>query len=105
MFRASSKKLVECECGEQMVRDYGSERANIGDREYRRPIHSDALAIMPHQVAEHKRRFPDVKLDAECRPIFDSYRKHDAYLKANGYVKRPQRIRSRGKKVTTAQAT
>ncbi len=92
-----------CECGSEMVRDYCAERPNIGDREYRRPIHSDSLAIMPHQVAEHKRKYPNINIDNEGRPIFTSFRQHDQYLKDTGFVKHPQRIRRRGKKIATAQ--
>lgn len=87
-----------------MARDYHASPPNIGDREYRRPIHSDALAIMPHQVEDHKKRHPNVRLDKECRPIFESYRQHEQYLNEVGAVKRPQRIRRRGRrKIATAK--
>lgn len=98
-------KLQTCDCGYLMRRDFHAERVSDGDREYRRPIHSDALAIMPHQVAEHKKQFPNIRLDSECRPVFDSYRAHDAYLKKCGVVKHRQKTRRRGKKIATARAT
>lgn len=82
-----------------MVRDYRSERANVGDREYRRPIVSQSLAVGPHQVAEHRRQFPDIEITDEGCPVFRSYRQHDAYLKKIGAVKRPQKIRNRGRKL------
>jgi len=96
---------VTCECGGTMNRDFYTERPNIGDREYARAIHSDALAVNPSQRAEHKEKFPDVPLDNECRPVFTSYRQHETYLKKIGAVKQRQRIRRRGtRKITTAKA-
>jgi len=65
---------------------------------YRRPIHSDALGIMPSQIKEHKKLFPDIELDNECRPIFDNFTRHEAYLKKTGFVKEPQKIRRTGAK-------
>lgn len=88
------------ECGIEMVRNYAAERPNIGDKEYSRPIHSDSLAIMPSQVEEHKKKFPNIKLDSECRPIFDNYREHQKYLDATGFRKARQQIKRRGKKLT-----
>jgi len=84
-----------------MVRDYGAERANVGDREYHRPIVSHALGINPRQAAEHRRLFPDIKLQDDSYPVFTSYRQHDAYLKKIGAVKNPQKIRNRGKRIAT----
>jgi len=89
------------ECGCEMQRDYHSERANVGDREYHRPIVSDTLAINPEQIPEHRRKFPDVKVLPDGRPVFDSFRKHEDYLKKSGVVKHPQRIRRRAKRVKT----
>lgn len=84
-----------------MVRDFGAEKANVGDREYRRPIVSHALGINPSQAAEHRRLFPDIKLKDDSYPVFTSYRQHDDYLKKIGAVKNPQRIRNRGKRLAT----
>lgn len=98
-----SGEPVSCSCGGKVIRDHHAEKPNVGDREYARPIHSDALAIMPHQVAEHKKKFPDIKIDSECRPVFDSYRAHDAYLDKCGYVKHRQKPRRRGRKIATAR--
>lgn len=83
-------------CGKKMYRVYSF---NVGDKEYAKPLHSDSLAITPAQVAEHKKHFPDIKIDDECRPIFESYKQHDNYLKKTGFVKEPQKIRNRGKKI------
>lgn len=76
------------QCGAVMDRDYSAEgnRTNTGHcgDSYHREIHSDALAITPEQRAEHQQKYPDVKLDALNRPVFQNYRQHDAYLKARG---------------------
>lgn len=82
------------ECGGDMRWDL-----NIGIHgNYKRPIHSDSLAISPSQRAEHERLFPDIRLDSECRPIFDHFGKHDAYLKKTGFKKERQRLKHLGKK-------
>jgi len=88
-----------CNCGQEMVRDFRRDLVNVGDKDYARPIHSDSLAIMPSQVAEHKRDHPDIKLDSECRPVFTSYRQHNKYLDKCGFEKQRQRIRKRTKKL------
>lgn len=85
-----------CDCrGELMTRDYASERANIGDREYRSPIVSDSLAVSPAQITEHKRHFPDIEMTPEGQLVFRSYRQHDDYLKKIGATKNRQKIRKR----------
>jgi len=95
-----SDRPERCDCGD-MVRDYGAERPNVGNREYSRPIVSHSLAINPSQAAEHRRLFPDVKLQDDTYPVFDSYRTHDAYLKKIGAVKKPQKVRNRGRRLAT----
>jgi len=64
---------------------------------YQHPIHSDALAISPTQIAEHKKLFPNIRLDKACRPIFEKFTDHEAYMKKCGIVKHPQKIRQKGK--------
>jgi hypothetical protein len=96
------EKPVVCEgCRVRMKRDLRAEGVNIGDRDYSHPIHSDALAISPLQIEEHKRHFPDIKIDSEGRPIFDNYRKHEEYLNKTGTQKLRQRKKRRGRKVET----
>ena len=65
--------------------------------QYKRPIHSDSLAISPDQRAEHERLFPNIRLDKECRPIFDNVRDHDDYLNKIGMVKLPQKTKKLGR--------
>jgi hypothetical protein len=72
---------------------------------YRKPIHSDALAIHPSQRREHEQKYPDVKLDSENRPILDSYKKHDDYLEKRGVYKPPGRNRRKLKQITTSKGT
>jgi hypothetical protein len=87
-------------CKMPMVRDYAAERHNIqGGKEYHRPIHSDSLAINPNQREQHEKMFPDVPIDSEGRPVFTSFKQHDNYLKATGFVKNPQRIKKHGKRI------
>lgn len=89
-----------CGCrGELMAREFQAECVNVGDREYRKPIVSNALAVSPNQVVEHRQLFPDIEMTPEGQPVFRDYRQHDAYLKKIGAVKNPQRQRSRGKRI------
>ncbi len=78
------------ECGGEMYMNPFS--ASIQGN-YKRPIHSDALAIHPDQRAEHEQLFPNVRLDEQDRPIFDNMHDHQAYLDKCGMVKKTQRIR------------
>lgn len=90
------KGIHECpECGEDMRWDC---RVGIHGN-YRTPIHSDALAISPTQKAEHERLFPNVRLDGDCRPVFDKFVDHENYMKKVGVTKRRQKIKTKGKRI------
>lgn len=65
---------------------------------YQHSVHSDSLAIMPSQVEEHKRLFPNIEIDSEFRPVFDKFTEHQKYLDATGFQKLPQKIRHAGAK-------
>ena len=60
------------ECGKHMVRDMRADLFNTPNDSYTKPLHSDALAIAPSQRKEHEQKFPYIKLDKKCRPIFDN---------------------------------
>ncbi len=60
---------------------------------YRFPIHSDALAINPNQCAEHRKLFPNIKLDKQNRPIFDNGVDNQNYLDKCNLVKNRQKIK------------
>lgn len=81
------------ECGGDMRWDL-----NIGIHgNYKHPVHSDALAISPTQRAEHEQLFPNIRLDGQCRPIFDNFTDHEAYLKKTGFGKERQKLKHLGK--------
>lgn len=63
---------------------------------YKTPIHSDSLAISPDQVAEHKKEFPNIEIDDQCRPVFTNAKDHQAYMNKCGVTKQAQKI-GRGK--------
>ena len=86
-------------CGIKMVRDFQADLPFASGGDYRKPIHSDALAISPTQRAEHEQRFPNIKLDKECRPVFSNYNAHDKYLKETGFRKKRQKTKPRGKRI------
>jgi len=86
-------------CRTEMRRDFQAEHHNVGNKEYAKTQYSDALAVAPSQIEEHKRQFPDVKIDAEGRPGFDNYQQHHKYLEKIGAYKQPQQIRKIKRKV------
>lgn len=92
----TTKEIHRCpKCGKDMRWDL-----NIGIHgNYKYPIHSDALAISPTQIAEHKRLFPNIRLDKTCRPIFEKFTDHEAYLKKCNVMKHPQKIKPKGKRI------
>lgn len=60
---------------------------------YRHPVHSDSLAIHPSQRVEHESMFPNIRIDKQCRPIFENFVDHEAYLKKCNLVKHRQKIK------------
>jgi predicted RNA-binding Zn-ribbon protein involved in translation (DUF1610 family) len=65
---------------------------------YKTPIHSDALALTPANVAEHKERFPDIEIDKQNRPVFTNTKQHQDYLDKIGARKQIQKTgKSKGK--------
>ena len=98
---ADSDRITLCpECGNIARRDWTAEHPMVRRTEdYTHPIHSDSLAISPAQVAEHKKMFPNIKIDSECRPVFDNYVEHDKYLEACNVDKKEQRIKPKGRRI------
>jgi hypothetical protein len=82
-------------CGQNMNRDYKTDLPFSGNHEYGTSLHSDSLAVAPSQVEEHKRLFPDVALDSQCRPILTNVQQHDSYINARGFEKLEQRHKRR----------
>jgi len=66
---------------------------------YKRPIHSDSLAINPEQRKEHEQKFPDIKLDNQCRPIFDNFASHQRYLDKCNLVKERKKVKPKGVRI------
>lgn len=65
---------------------------------YKTPIHSDALAMQPDQVAEHKKLFPNIPIDDQNRPVFTNSKDHQVYMDKCGIKKQTQRTgKSKGK--------
>jgi len=96
---ADSDKSWRCLCKAYMRRDFQAEKFFASGGDYSRPIHSDSLAISPTQVAEHKRLFPDIEIDSQCRPVFDKFKVHDDYLKQTGFIKHSGKKRKKGKRI------
>lgn len=96
----NADKKCMCECGTEMNRDFAADVPFASGGDYgSRTIHSDSLAISPSQRNEHLKAFPNIKLDNQCRPIFDNYRDHKNYLDKCNVVKERKKIRPKGKRI------
>lgn len=92
--------LTHCpNCKSLAERSSGTESPSIRGKNYSHPLHSDSLAISPSQIAEHRKLFPNIKIDGEGRPIFKNYRQHDDYLETCGFDKKEQRIKPKGRRI------
>lgn len=84
---------IDC-CDEQMKRIFPKGKCvGVLGKSYMRTKYSDALAVSMSQIAEHREKFPDVKMDGQGRPGFDTVQQQDKYLGAIGMRKDPQKIR------------
>ena len=79
-----------CECGDEMKRDFVAENASVrGD--YNEPIISDSMAFDAVDLAEHRKRFPDIEVQVDgrsARPVFRSLNQKRKYLIERGWVDR-----------------
>ena len=78
-----------CKCGASMYRDLKVEHSAVrGD--YNKPIVSDSMAFDAIDLAEHRKRFPDIEVVVDharsARPVFRSLGQKRAYLKARKWV-------------------
>ena len=96
----NADKKCMCTCGARMVRDFAADLPFASGGDYgSRAIHSDSLAINPSQRAEHEKLFPNIKLDSQCRPVFDNFSSHEKYLKKCNLVKERKKIKPKGKRI------
>ena len=97
MMKDAGKKCVCLKCGARMNRDFAADIPFASGGDYgSRAIHSDSLAISPSQRSEHEKLFPDIKLDSQCRPVFDNFSAHESYLKKCNLVKERKRVKPKG---------
>ena len=78
-----------CNCGKRMKRDFHAEHSSVrGD--YNEPIVSDAMAFDAIDLAEHRRRYPNIEVVVDharsARPIFKNLNQKRKYLKARGFI-------------------
>ena len=84
---------TEC-CDKDMERVFPDAKCfNINGGGYLHTKYSDSMAVSISQIDEHKQMHPDIKIDAQGRPGFDSVKQQDRYLNACGFMKHPQKIR------------
>lgn len=96
----AGKPCICKECGARMNRDFIADIPFASGGDYgSRTIHSDSLAIAPSQRAEHEKAFPDIKLDNQCRPVFDNFSAHQKYLDKCNIVKERKKIKPKGRRI------
>ncbi len=71
-----------------MERDIRRERCASTDQEYLTPVLSESVGCRPDQVAEHRRRFPDVPVTDQGQVVFTSHNQRRRVLKTLGYFDR-----------------
>jgi len=77
-------------CGEIMPRTYDGRSAVVRGA-YKRPIRLESMGFLatPEDVADHRRRFPDVELkmeDGSAIPVIRSLKQKRDYFKEQGLV-------------------
>ena len=74
-----------CKCGKQMSRDLITEHSAVRS-DYNTPIVSDSMAFDAIDLAEHRKRFPDIEVVVDharsARPVLKSLSQKRKYLKA-----------------------
>lgn len=78
-----------CGCGILMDRSFIGELNSVrGD--YNDPIVSDSMAFDAIDLAEHRKRFPNIEIVVDharsARPVFKSLSQKRGYLKARGFI-------------------
>ena len=99
MISINGCKEFRCECGADEVRDFAAESVNPVGTERGGTFWSDSLAISPRQAAEHRKRFPDVRVDKEGRLGFDSVKSRERYCDRTGFFKQKGRGKRRMKRI------
>lgn len=79
----------DCACGMPMQRDFIAEHSSVrGD--YNESIVSDSMAFDAVDLAEHRRRFPDVEVVVDharsARPVFRNLNQKRRYMKKRGWI-------------------
>lgn len=95
----SNKRCMCTSCGAKMNRNLRADLPFASGDYHQGAIHSDSLAISPDQRAEHLQKFPNIKLDSQCRPVFDNFQKHQAYLDKCNIVKERKKIKPKGVRI------
>ena len=96
----NADKVCICKCGAHMNRDFQADIPFASGGDYgSRAIHSDSLAIAPSQREEHLKLFPGIKLDSQCRPVFDNFSSHEKYLDKCNLVKERKKIKPKGVRI------
>lgn len=95
----NADKACMCTCGTRMNRNFAADVPFASGDYHHGAIHSNSLAINPEQRSEHEQKFPNIKLDSQCRPIFDNFQSHQKYLDQCNIIKERKKIRPKGKRI------
>ena len=81
---------VVCKCGARM--ESGLKRVRFAVRgDYNRPIVSTSMAFNTQDVAEHRKRFPNIELRIDeasktAHPVLKSLTQKREYLRSRGFI-------------------
>jgi len=72
-------------CEGVMERSPWSERKNSPNQDYRKPVLSDAMAVHPAQVAEHRKEHPNIPILDDGRVVCRSHADRKRIMKELGF--------------------
>jgi putative FmdB family regulatory protein len=88
-FKRAGKKFVKCNlCGEKSSRDLSSQFVNSPEKEYDRPVLSEAMGVHANQVAQHRQDHPDIPITDDGRVICRSHAERKRIMKKLGFIDR-----------------
>ena len=77
-----------CSCGIKMEHDVCADHRREQRPGYWTDLLSDAMGVMPDQVAEHRKMYPDIPMTDDGRVIVRSHQEHRRIMKRLGFVDR-----------------
>jgi hypothetical protein len=80
----SPRRGPRCSCGKTPRRSFRDETVHA-ETDWTEPLLSESMGVMPNQVAEHRRRFPDINMTDDGRVIIKSRAEKRRVMKTLGF--------------------